>query len=52
MTHAFFLVESAGRLMLVLRHFHFENPVEGYQPCLFALFEVDTVGHHQELTPQ
>ena len=48
-THAFFLVESAARLILVLRHFHLENYVEGYQPCQFALFEVDTVGH-RELT--
>ncbi|XP_072147957.1 uncharacterized protein [Setaria viridis] len=50
-THKFFLVESAARLILVLRHFHFDNFTEGgYRPCQFALFEVDTVGH-RELTP-
>uniref|UniRef100_K4A2W2 DUF295 domain-containing protein n=1 Tax=Setaria italica TaxID=4555 RepID=K4A2W2_SETIT len=51
LTHKFFLVESAVRLILVLRHFHFDNFTEGgYRPCQFALFEVDTVGH-RELTP-
>ncbi|CAN6166934.1 unnamed protein product [Urochloa humidicola] len=50
-THRFFLVESAARLMFVLRHFHFVNcSEEGYQPCQFALFEVDTVGR-RDLTP-
>lgn len=44
-THLFFLVESATRLILVLRHFNFENWVEGYRPCEFALFEVDTAEH-------
>lgn len=44
-THLFFLVESATRLILVLRHFHLYNTVEGYQPCGFALFEVDTTEH-------
>ncbi|GJM98820.1 hypothetical protein PR202_ga15861 [Eleusine coracana subsp. coracana] len=43
--NAFFLVESAARLMLILRHFFY-----GYGPCRFALFEVDTVGH-QGLVP-
>jgi hypothetical protein len=37
-THAFFLVESAARLILVLHHFHFDNYIERYKPCQFAGF--------------
>ncbi|KAK3133317.1 hypothetical protein QOZ80_6AG0535010 [Eleusine coracana subsp. coracana] len=50
-TNAFFLVESAARLMLILRHFFYcKGSNGGYGPCRFAMFEVDTVGH-QGLVP-
>ncbi|CAL5088377.1 unnamed protein product [Urochloa decumbens] len=50
-TNKFFLVESDARLVLVLRHFHFVNcSEEGYRPCEFTLFEVDTV-ERRELVP-
>ncbi|CAN6204335.1 unnamed protein product [Urochloa humidicola] len=48
--NSFFLVESATRLILVVRHSKRDNNIEGYQPCGFALFEVDTV-QHRELNP-
>ncbi|KAL6655597.1 hypothetical protein ACP70R_006423 [Stipagrostis hirtigluma subsp. patula] len=44
-TQAFFLVECAARLMLVLRYVYIGGNIEGYQPYGFALFEVDTAGH-------
>ncbi|TVU18975.1 hypothetical protein EJB05_35098, partial [Eragrostis curvula] len=53
-THAFFLVESAERLVLVLRHFYYhgsDSTEGGYGSCRFALFEVDTTVQHGGLAP-
>ncbi|CAD6254988.1 unnamed protein product [Miscanthus lutarioriparius] len=48
----FFLLESAARLVLVIRHFSHDNPTKGYGPRRFALFEILEVFVQETQSPR